>query len=80
MSYIDSPPEVFHTILRYFEKRWNNNANLSKIECTATADFRSCWKFIDPSDKLYFRMTTNLAPFMFEVPRAFGAFEKLLTD
>ena len=84
MSYIDTPPEVFNTILRYFEKRWNNNAK-GVEKNRELAQLRLIFRLpvgsllIRPT-RLYFRMTTNLAPFMFEVPRAFGAFEKLLTD
>jgi hypothetical protein len=32
------------------------------------------------ASRLYFRLTQDLSPFMFEVPRAFGAYDKLFKE
>ena len=84
MAYPDPPHEVFYSILRYFEKRWGDNMNeLSPEHNREVNALRLFFRLpvgslmIRPT-RLYFRLTTNLAPFMFEVPRAFGAFEKML--
>ena len=83
LAYPDPPEDVFATILKYLEKRLRKLAppekekelkSLRKYFCLPIGSL-----LIKPS-RLYFRLTENLAPFMFEVPRVFGPFETLLLD
>ncbi len=83
LSYPDPPEEVFATILKYLEKRLRGLSSDEKEKELKSLRKYFCLPIgsilIKPS-RLYFRLTENLAPFMFEVPRIFGPFEELLLE
>jgi sacsin len=81
MSYPDPPEQVFATIMKYIEKKWRGMEDAARRREVAAMKryFRlPIGSLLIRPSRLYFRLTENLAPFMFEVPRIFGPFEELL--
>lgn len=76
--YGNSPVVVFQSIFKYLEEHWDSIPPRSK---TALKDLPCVpvGNRLVKAARLYFRLTQDLAPFMFEVPRAFGAYDTLFT-
>ena len=75
--YGETPVIVFQSIYKYLEENWATIPAASKViikdlPCVPVGNNR-----LVKASRLYFRLTQDLSPFMFEVPRAFGAYDKL---
>jgi hypothetical protein len=75
----DPPVAVFNSIFSFLEENWDKvspaiKKSLSEMPCIPVG------MTLVKANRLYFRMGSNqnLAPFMFEVPRALSSHEKLL--
>jgi hypothetical protein len=78
----DSPTAVFQSLYAFLDEHWERvspavKAGLRESPCVPVG-----FSLVKAS-RVYFRMgssaeSSNLAPFMFEVPRAFGGHDKLL--
>jgi hypothetical protein len=79
-SYVHgSPEDVFRSIFSFLED------NYDKLSPRIQSGLKDCamipvgTTLVKPS-RLFFRLAKDLTPFFFEVPRAFGAYEKLLRE
>ena len=77
-TYREPPTVVFQSIFRYLEEHWEglppkSISLLKQLPCVPVGNR------LVKAARLYFRLTQDLSPFMFEVPRAFGAYDTLFT-
>ena len=77
-TYARPPVEVFRSIFDYLTLEWSSLSSSEKdlvgsLSCVPIGN-----RLVRPAGRLFFRLAESLAPLMFEVPRAFGANDKLL--
>ena len=77
--YPESATTVFQTIYGYLDEHWDRVSPRVKASLQDTPCVPIGLSLVKAS-RLYFRMADNLAPFMFEVPRAFGSHDRLLKE
>ncbi|CAN0226515.1 unnamed protein product [Phaeothamnion confervicola] len=75
-TYRDPPEKVFRDIYRFLDEGWHNlspnvRSGLRELPAVPVGG-----RMVKPS-RLFFRLKEDLSPFLFEVPRAFGAFDVL---
>ncbi|CAM9971182.1 unnamed protein product, partial [Discosporangium mesarthrocarpum] len=75
-EYPDSPTKVFGSLYEFLDENWsklspNVRQGLKEMPLVPVG------ARLVKAGRLFFRLKENLSPFMFEVPRAFGAFDCL---
>ncbi|CAM9878557.1 unnamed protein product, partial [Choristocarpus tenellus] len=78
-EYPHPPVKVFGALYAFLEENWsklspNVKEGLKEIPLIPVG------ARLVKAGRLFFRLKENLSPFMFEVPRAFGAFDTLFKD
>ena len=79
--FAEPPVAVFQSLFQYLQEQWVSlppatQALLKDLPCVPVGN-----SLVRPT-RLFFRLAhaQDLAPFLFEVPRAFGAYDRLLRD
>ena len=77
--FAEPPTAVFQSLFQYLQEHWvalppATQVMLKDLPCIPVGN-----RLVRPS-RLFFRLAQDLAPFLFEVPRAFGAYDRLLRD
>ncbi|CAM9608936.1 unnamed protein product, partial [Ectocarpus sp. 12 AP-2014] len=77
--YPQTPVKVFQSIFEFLDENW------SKLSPGVTKGLKDrplvpVGARLIKAGRLFFRLKENLSPFMFEVPRAFGAFDSLFNN
>jgi hypothetical protein len=77
--FAEPPVAVFQSLFQYLQEHWvalspATQVALKDLPCVPVGN-----RLVRPS-RLFFRLAQDLAPFLFEVPRAFGAYDRLLRD
>lgn len=74
-----SPEDVFRSIFSFLEDNYDKLSPRIQSGLKDRAMIPVGSTLVKPS-RLFFRLAKDLTPFFFEVPRAFGAYEKLLRE
>lgn len=74
-TYPDSPAKVFRSLYNYIEDAWSKLAPSIRQDLCSSPLVPVRGRMVKAS-RLFFRLKGDLAPFFYEVPRAFGAFDR----
>ncbi|KAG5176706.1 hypothetical protein JKP88DRAFT_265343 [Tribonema minus] len=76
-DYKDPPSKVFRSLYAFIEEEWPKLTDYAKKELQAAPLVPVRGRMVKAS-RLFFRLRgEDLAPYLYEVPRAFGAFDRL---
>ena len=74
---IGKPIDVFQSLFRYLDELWEKLPEREHNRLSSMAIVPVGNRYVKPY-RLYFQLSENLSPFMFQVPRAFGNMESFL--
>ncbi|CAN0446450.1 unnamed protein product, partial [Laminaria digitata] len=74
--YPQPPVKVFQSLFEFLDENWSK-LSPAVVQGLKDRPLVPVGARLIKAGRLFFRLKENLSPFMFEVPRAFGAFDSL---